>query len=211
MFPFLFQILRTFENDLPGHSPSQTNIYNFMMSTTYFLIIGAIAAAYLIFMYGIRRLLVKRTPEAVSDLSADEAMKRYLEETVPDLNVSEYRLLWGATFGNTDIIRIFAYNEERILVIPAKLEQGEIVMPADQPSERIELDTIDHIHIGRKESLIRMMFVTLFFDAKDETNNFDIWREKTDACGNDNRPNFVRFIDFIEDWAQRHNIPTETL
>ncbi|MCH5173756.1 MAG: hypothetical protein J1D85_06060 [Bacteroidales bacterium] len=181
------------------------------MNATYLLIIGAIAAAYLIFMYGIRRRLVKRTSEPVSDLSADEAMKRYLEKTVPELDVKEYRLLWGATFGNTDIIRIFAYNEERILVIPAKVEDGDIVMPAGQPSAHIELDTVDHIHIGRKESLMRMMFVTLFFDAKDEENNFDIWREKTDACGNDNRPNFVEFIDFIEDWARRHNIPTETL
>lgn len=181
------------------------------MTTTYLLIIGAIIAAYLIFMYGLRSVITKRSPETVSDCSADEAMKHYLKQVVPDLNTDEYRLLWGATFANTDITRIYAYNEERILVIPAKLEQGEIVMPAGQPSEQIELNTVDHIHIGRKENLVRMMFVTLFFDAKDENNNFDIWRQKKDVCGADNRPNFIAFIDFVEDWAGRHNIPTELL
>ena len=182
------------------------------MSTTYFLIIGAIIVAYLIFTLGLRKLIVKKTQENdFIDGSADEAMRLYLKRIVPELNVNDYQLLWGSTFGNTDIIRIFAYNEERIVVIPAKLEQGEIVMPANQPSVQIELSTVDHIHIGRKESLTRMMFVTLFFDAKDEKNNFDIWREKKDVCGNDNRPEFVKFIDFIEDWAKRHDIPTETV
>lgn len=181
------------------------------MNTTYFFIIGAIVIAYLVFTLGFRNLLVKRRQSAVSDCSADEAMKLYLKQIVPELKVDEYRLLWGSTYANTDITRIYAYNEERILVIPAKLEQGEIVMPDNQPFENIALDTIDHMHFGRKESITRMMFVTLFFDAQDEENNFDIWREKKDVCGNDNRPNFVQFIDFMEDWAQKHNIHTELL
>ena len=183
------------------------------MSTTYFMIAGAIIVAYLVITFGFRSLISKRTnaQEFVSDYSADEAMRLYLQQVVPDLNVSEHRLVLGATFGNTDIIRIFAYNEERIFSIPAKVERGEIVMPADQPSVQIELSSVDHIHIGRKDNFMRMPFVTLFFDAKNEEDNFDIWREKKDVCGNDNRPNFVEFIDFMEGWAKRHNIHTEIL
>ena len=181
------------------------------MNTTYFLIIGAIGVAYLIFMVGLRNVIGKKPQEAISDFSADEAMKMYLERMVPEINVNDYRLLWGSTFGNTDINRIFAYNEEKIHVIPAKVLNGELVTPEGQPFVTIELSTVDHIWFGKKESLMRMMFVQLFFDAKNEDDNFEIWREKKDVCGNDNRPDFVAFIEFMENWAKKQNIPTEDL
>ena len=181
------------------------------MSKTYLLIIAAIAVAYLIYMYGLRRLMTRKPADVVTDMSAYEAMKLYLGKTLPELNVGDYRLLWGSTFGNTDINRIFAYNSERILVIPAKVLNGELVMPEAQPSADIELDSIDHIWFGKKESSIRMMFVTLFFNAKDDDNNFDIWREKKDVCGDDNRPAFREFIAFMEGWAKEHSIRTEDL
>lgn len=181
------------------------------MSTTYLFIIGAIAVAYLIFMFGLRRLLVRKTTDAVTDLTADEAMRRYLAQIVPELPLDDYRLLWGSTFANTDITRIYAYNETKIFVIPAKLQQGELVMPENQPSVEIDLSTVDHIWFGKKDNLIRMMFVTLIFDAKNEEDNFDIWREKQDVCGADNRPNFRAFIAFMEEWAAKRGIPTQTL
>ena len=181
------------------------------MSTGYFLIIGAIAVIYLVFMFGLRGILKKNHQDAVTDMTADEAMKLYLERIVPGLNPGDFRLLWGSTFANTDITRIYAYNEERILVIPAKVADGGIVMPDNQPSAEIELKTIDHIWFGKKDSMIRKLFVTLFFDAKNDDDNFDIWCEKRDVCGNDNRPDFREFIDFMENWAKKHNIPTEDL
>ena len=181
------------------------------MSTSYFLIIGAIAVAYLVFMYGVRNMLVKKNHGFVADFTADEAMKRYLKRLLPELNTDDFRLVWGSTFANTDIMRIYAYNDERILVIPAKLANGEIVMPEDQPSAEIELASIDHIWFGKKDSLTRSLFITLFFDADNDEDNFDIWCEKRDVCGNDNRPCFREFIEFMESWAKKHNIPTEDL
>ena len=181
------------------------------MDTSYLLLIGAIAVAYLIFMFGIRRLLVKKSVDVVTDLTADEAMKQYLGRVAPEINTDDFRLLWGATYANTDITRIFAYNAERIYVIPAKLTQGGLVMPADQPAAMSELREIDHIWFGRKDSLIRMLFVDLFFDAKDDDNRFQIWCQKKDVCGNDNRPEFRKFIDFLAEWAQQHSIQTEDL
>lgn len=181
------------------------------MSTTYFLIIGAIAVAYLVFMFGMRRLLTKKRDDAVCDCTADEAMKLYLERVAPGVNLGDCRLLWGSTFANTDITRIYAYNDEKIFVIPAKLANGEIVMPDDQPYVEIGLGSVDHIWFGKKDSLIRKLFVTLFFDAQNENDNFDIWCEKNDVCGNDNRPNFREFIAFMEEWAQRHDIHTEDI
>lgn len=180
------------------------------MSTTYLLIIAAIAVAYLVFMFGLRRLMVKKTKSDVSDLPAAEAMKLYLERIVPELSIGDYRLLWGSTYANTDITRIYAYNSERIHVIPAKLLNGELVMPESQPSAEIELDTVDHIYFGKKDSLMRILFVNFVFD-KDDNENFDIWCEKKDIEGNDNRPAFREFIEFIENWAKEHNIQTEDL
>ena len=135
----------------------------------------------------------------------------YLGRVAPEIDTADYRLVWGSTFANTDITRIYAYNAERICVVPAKLEQGKLVMPADQPWATIELDTIDHMWFGRKDSLLRILSVDVFFDAKDNDNNFQIWCEKRDVCGNDNRPEFRKFIDFLDDWAKQHNIPTEDL
>lgn len=181
------------------------------MSTSYILIIVAVAVAYLVVMYGLRGVLKKKAAGVVSDSTADEAMRLYLERVVPGLNTGDYRLMWGSTFANTDITRIYAYNAERIFVIPAKLAAGEIVMPDDQPSAEIELATVDHIWFGKKDTMIRKLFVTLFFDAGNDDDNFDIWCEKTDVCGNDNRPNFRAFIDFMESWAKEHNIRTEDI
>ena len=181
------------------------------MSTNYLLWIGAIVVAYLVFMYGLRHLLAKKPAEAVTDLTADEAMKQYLGRVAPEIDPAHFRLLWGSTFANTDITRIYAYNAERICVIPAKVAQGELVMPVDQPAATIELREVDHIWFGRKDSLLRMLSVDLFFGPEDDDNRFQIWCEKKDVCGNDNRPEFRKFIDFLDAWAKQHNIPTEDL
>ena len=204
------------------------------MNTSYICIIGAIVVAYLIIMYGIRFLLLKRRgvddkgdgevvanpaenetinmPEGVViGASAYEAMKRYLVETIQDFDSNDFQLVWASTYANTDIERIVAYNEQRILVIPAKVLNGMLVMPENQPLVAIDLSDVDHVHFSRKVSWARIMFVTLFFDPKDDKNNFDIWGTKKDLCGNDNNPNFLKFVDFMEEWAKEHNVPAELI
>ena len=204
------------------------------MNMSYICIIGAIVVAYLIIMYGIRFLLLKRRgvddkgdgevvanpaenetinmPEGVViGASAYEAMKRYLVETIQDFNSNDFQLVWASTYANTDIERIVAYNEQRILVIPAKVLNGMLVMPENQPLVAIDLSDVDHIHFSRKVSWARIMFVTLFFDPKDDKNNFDIWGTKKDLCGNDNNPNFLKFVDFMEEWAKEHNVHAELI
>jgi len=181
------------------------------MSTTYLFIIGGIVVAYLIFMFGIRNLLVKKTQGVVTDCTAEEAMSNYLQQILQGFNPKDFQLVWGSTFANTDITRVFAYNDSQILVIPCKLLNGELVMPENQPSAAINLADVNHIRIGRKETIMRMPFVTLFFDAEDNDNNFDLWREKKDVCGNNNHAAFQKFIDFMENWAKEHNIPVEEI
>lgn len=204
------------------------------MNTSYLCIIGGIAVVYLIVMHGIRYLISKRNgvnndseneatsnpPENVTQnppegviigASAYDAMKRYLEKIIQNFNSDDFQLVWASTFANTDIERIVAYNDQQILVIPAKVMNGRLVMPENQPSVAIDLSDVDHIHFSRKVSWARIMFVTLFFDPKDEKNNFDIWGTKKDLCDNDNNPNFLKFIDFIEQWAKEHNVQIELI
>ena len=205
------------------------------MNNSYLVIIGVIAVAYIIIMNIIRFFMKKKhgdnadsgdiipssentttTQHEVNDIvigcNPDEAMKAYMEKTLQeDFNANDYQLVWASTFGNTDIERVVAYNDKQILVIPAKVQNGTLVMPEDQPSAAIDLSTVDHIHFGRKVSWVRIAFVTLFFDAKDDKNNFDIWGTKKDVCGNDNNPSFAKFIDFMEQWAKEHNVPAELI
>ena len=198
------------------------------MNTSYLCIIGGIAVAYLVIMHVIRYLLPKRrqeecdtcdenvtpnaAPEGVAIAgSANEAMKRYLVEMIQEFNSDDFQIVWASTFANTDIERIVAYNDKQILVIPAKVVNGRLVMPENQQSVVINLSDVDHIHFSRKVSWARIMFVTLFFDPKDEKNNFDIWGTKKDPCGNDNNPNFLKFIDFVEQWAKEHNVQIELI
>ena len=56
-----------------------------------------------------------------------------------------------------------------------------------------------------------MLSVDLFFREKNDEDGFQIWCEKKDVCGNDNLPNFRNFIAFLEEWARKHNIPTQDL
>lgn len=204
------------------------------MNTSYLCIIGAIVVVYLVVMQAVRYFLLKRRetngnsdenvaanpseeqakpqPEGVAiGASVNEAMKRYMEKTIEDFNSDDYQLVWASTYANTDIERIVAYNDQRMLVIPAKVFNGMLIMPENQPSVAIELSDVDHIHFSRKVSWARIMFVTLFFDPKDESNNFDIWGTKKDPCGNDNNPNFLKFVDFMEQWAKEHNVPSELI
>ncbi|MCH5175504.1 MAG: hypothetical protein J1F40_06420 [Prevotellaceae bacterium] len=205
------------------------------MTTTYLAIIGVIAVVYMVVMYVIRNLLLRNRREKNNDAvnestyegdenvdstplegvaigaSVHEAMKCYMEIMIEGFNPDDFQLVWASTFGNTDIERIVAYNDRQILVIPAKAMNGMLVMPENQPSAAIDLSEVDHIHFSRKVSWARIMFVTLFFDPKDEKNNFDIWGTKKDPCGNDNNPNFVKFVDFMEQWAKEHNVKSELI
>ena len=205
------------------------------MNTSYLCIIGAIAVAYIVVMYIVRNLLLRRRGESGKVVEDDmlcggkddgtamcnagvaigesvyEAIKCYLEIMLQDFDAEDFQLVWASTFANTDIERIVAYNDRQILVIPAKVLNGRLVMPDNQPSVAIDLGDVDHIHFSRKVSWARIMFVTLFFDPKDEKNNFEIWGTKKDPCGNDNNPQFLKFVDFIEQWAKEHNVPSELI
>lgn len=134
-----------------------------------------------------------------------------LEKTLQGFNVNNFQLVWASTYGNTNIERIVAYNDKEVLLIPAKVLNGKLVIPVEQPAAFIDLSKVDHIWLGRKVSWARIAFVQLFFDAKNDKDNIEIWGTKKDPCGNDNNPSFAKFIDFMEQWAKEHNVQAELI
>ena len=177
------------------------------MSATYLIIIGAIVVAYLVFMFVLRGKMVKRNEGVVEGMSADEAMNDYLTRVVKGYVPADYRLAYGWVMARYDINRVFAYNSERILVVPVKLLHGELVTPQDQGLVIIDIKDVDHLLLFKKGS---NSGVRVYFDNEKNSENFyDLNCNKKDVCGNDNIPSFMKFVDFMEHWANKNNIPVE--
>lgn len=177
------------------------------MSISYLFIIAAIVVAYLIFMLVLRDKIVKRTEGVVEGRSAEEAMNDYLCQTVNGYNPADFQVVYGWVMANYDINRVFAYNSNQILVVPVRLLHGELVMPDNQEMGVIDLDTIDHLLLFKRGS---NSGVRVYFDNEKNSDNFyALDCVKKDVCGNDNIPAFMKFIDFMENWAKGHNIPVE--
>lgn len=178
-----------------------------IMNTSYLFIIAAIVVAYLVFMFVLRGKIAKRTEGVVEGRTAEEAMKDYLCQTVNGYNPDDFMMAYGWVMAKYDINRIFAYNSDQILVVPAKLLHGELVMPDNQEMVVIDLDTVNHLFLFKKGS---NSGVRVYFDnEKDSDNFYDLDCLKKDVCGNDNIPEFMKFVDFMENWAKKNNILVE--
>lgn len=180
------------------------------MSTSYLFIIGAIVIAYLVFMFVLRDKMEKRTEGVVEGRSAEEAMHDYVCQTVKGYNRADFQVVYGWVMARYDINRVFAYNAKQILVVPVKLLHGELVMPNNQEMVVIDLDnTIDHLLLFKRGS---NSGVRVYFDNEKNSDNFyDLDCRKKDVCGNDNIPTFMKFVEFMESWANEHNIPVEVV
>lgn len=179
------------------------------MSTSYLFIIGAIIVAYLIFMFVLRDKMVKSTEGVVEGRSAEEAMNDYLCQTVNGYNRADFQVVYGNVMARYDINRVFAYNSKQVLVVPVKLLHGDLVMPDNQEMVVIDLNTIAHFLFFKQGSYSS---VRAYFDNEKNSDNFyDLDCNKKDVCGNDNIPTFMKFIEFIENWAKEHNIPVEVI
>lgn len=177
------------------------------MSISYLFIIAAIVVVSLIFMLVLRGRIVKRTEGVVEGRSAEEAMNDYLNQTVTGYNPADFQVAYGWVMAKYDINRVFAYNSNHILVVPVKLLHGELTMPDNQEMVVIDLDTVDHLFLFKRGS---NSGVRVYFDNEKNTDNFyDLDCVKKDVCGNDNIPDFMKFVSFMENWAKEHNIPVE--
>lgn len=177
------------------------------MSTSYLFIIGAIVIAYLVFMLVLRGKIAKRTEGVVEGRSAEEAMNDYLCQMVNGYNRADFQVVYGWVMARYDINRVFAYNAKQILVVPVKLLHGELVMPNNQSMIVIDLNTIDHLHLFKHGS---NSGVRVYFDnEKDSDNSYDLNCREKNVCGNDNVPTFMKFVEFMENWAKENNILIE--
>lgn len=177
------------------------------MSTSYLFIIGAIIVAYLVFMFVLRGKIVKRTEGVVEGRSAEEAMNDYLSQMVNGYNRADFQVVYGWVMARYDINRVFAYNSKQILVVPVKLLHGELVMPNNQEMVVIDLNMIDHLHLFKHGS---NSGVRVYFDSeKDSDNSYDLNCREKNVCGNDNVPTFMKFVEFMENWAKENNILIE--
>lgn len=177
------------------------------MSTSYVLIIAAVAGVSAILLLALRGKMVKATEGVVQGRSPKEAMNDYLCSTIKGYNPADFNIAYGWVMARYDINRVFAYNSDRILVVPVKLLHGNLVMPDNQEMVAIDLDTVDHLFIFKRGA---NSGVRVCFDNKKNTDNhYDLNCLKKDVCGQDNIPDFMEFIAFMENWAKEHDIRVE--